>query len=108
VKGANGIHLVAAEVSDSENNIIALINAIRSFLTELDDTYLKVFLADWPTANFRTRSIVPHTLPVLSWMPEAVNAAGKKGEFIVKKLASLANQITWGQTYSADAIFPFG
>jgi hypothetical protein len=106
VKGANGIHLVAVEVSDSENNIIALINAIRSFLTELDDTYLKVFLADWPTANFRTRSIVPHTLPVLSWMPEAVNAAGKKGEFIVKMLASVANQITWGQTYSADDFGP--
>jgi hypothetical protein len=33
-------------------------------------------------------------------MPAAVKAAGKKTEVIVKMLASLANHIAWGQTYS--------
>jgi hypothetical protein len=102
VKDANGIHFVAAEISDSGNNIIALIYAIRSFLAELDDTHLNTFLADWPSDNCRVRPIAPHALPVLSWMPETVKAAGKKGEFIVNMLASLANQIAWGQTYSAE------
>ncbi len=83
-------------------NIISLINAIRSFLAELDDTHLNIFLADWPPENCRLRPVAPHALPVLAWMPETVRAVDKKGEFIVKKLASLANQITWGQTYTAE------
>ena len=89
-------------MSDFANNIFVLINAIRSFIEELDDTHLNTFLADWPPDNCRMRSIVPHALPVLAWMPETVRAADKKGEFIVNMLASLANQITWGQTYSAE------
>ena len=88
--------------SDSGNNIIALINAIRSFLAELDDTHLNTFLADWPLDNCRVRPVAPHALPVLTWMPAVVQTVGKKGAFIVNMLASLANQITWGQTYSAE------
>jgi hypothetical protein len=84
------------------NNIIALIIAIRDFLEGIKDVHLKTFLADWPAANCMTRSVLPHCLPVLSWMPEAVKAAGKKTEVIVKMLASLANHIAWGQTYSAE------
>jgi len=89
-------------VSDLAQNIIALINAIRSFLEELDNTHLNAFLADWPPAGFQTRSIVSQALPVLSWLPSAVMAAGKKEAFIVNKLASLANHMAWGQTYSAE------
>jgi hypothetical protein len=89
-------------MSDFTNNIFALINAIRSFLAELDDTHLNTFLADWPPGNCRVRWVAPHALPVLAWMPETVRAAGKKRAFIVNKLASLANQIAWGQTYSAE------
>jgi hypothetical protein len=85
-----------------ENNIIALVMAIRNFLKGLNDTHLNSFLADWPSANCETRVVVPHSLPVLSWMPAAVKAAGKNTEFIVKMLASLANHIAWGQTYSAE------
>jgi hypothetical protein len=84
----------------AENNIIALIIAIRDFLEGIKDVHLKTFLADWPAANCITRSVLPHCLPVLSWMPAAVKAAGKKNEVIVKMLASLANHIAWGQTYS--------
>jgi hypothetical protein len=89
-------------MSELNKNIIALINAIRSFLAELDDTHLNTFLADWPPDICRVRPVAPHALPVVAWMPETVRAAGKKGESIVNKLASLANQIAWGQTYSAE------
>jgi len=89
-------------MSDLAQKYIALINAIRSFLVELDDTHLNTFLADWPPDNCRVRSIVPHALPVLAWMPETVRAADKKGEVIVNMLASLAYQIAWGQTYSTE------
>jgi len=89
-------------VADLAQNIIAFINAIRGFLAELNDTHLNVFLADWPPANCRRRSIEPHGLPVLSWMPAAVQAAGNQGAFIVNQLAPLANQIAWGQTYSVE------
>jgi len=80
-------------------NIIALLDAIRSFLEDLDDTHLNAFLADWPPANFPTRSSAAHILPVVSWMPEVVKAAGNKEALIVEKLASLANHIARGQTY---------
>ena len=75
MKDKNGIRSVAAEMSDSGKNFIALLDAIRSFLEELDDTRLITFLADWPPANCRMRSVAPHALPVLSWLPEAVKAA---------------------------------
>jgi len=84
------------------NNLIALIIAIRDFLEGIKDAHLKTSLADWPPVNCMTRSVLPHCLPVLSWMPAAVKAADKKTEGIVKMLASLANHIAWGQTYSAE------
>ena len=102
MKDKNGICSVAAEMSDSGKNIIALINAIRSFLEELDDTHLITFLADWPPANCRARPVAPHALPVLSWLPEAVKAAGRNTGHLVNMLASLSNHIAWGQTYSAQ------
>ena len=86
---------------DLENNIIAFVIAIRNFLQGLNDARLNSFLASWPSLNYEIRSIVPRSLPVLSWMPAAVKAAGKQTELMVKMLASLANHLTWGQTYSA-------
>jgi hypothetical protein len=84
------------------NNIIALVIAIRNFFEGLNDPHLNCFLADWPPANCRTRSVEPQALPVLSWMPAAIAAPGKVAELIVNMLASLANHLTWGQTYSAE------
>jgi hypothetical protein len=88
-------------VSDLENKIIAFVIAMRNYLEGLNDTHLNALLADWPSANCKTRSVLPNSLPILSRMPAAVKAAGKNTEFIVKMLASLASHITWGQTYSA-------
>ena len=86
----------------AENNLIALVIAIRDFLEGIKDVHIESFLADWPSANCITRSVLPHGLPVLSWLPAAVKAAGKNTEGIVKMLAALANHIAWGQTYSAQ------
>ena len=86
----------------AENNLIAFIIAIREFLEGIKDVHIESFLADWPPANCITRSVLPHGLPVLSWLPAAVKAAGKNTEGIVKMLAALVNHIAWGQTYSAQ------
>jgi hypothetical protein len=87
--------------------VVALISAIRKFFEDLDNTHINSFLADWPPAKCRTRSVAPLVLPVLSWMPEAVAAAHQQAAFLVKMLASMANQIAWGQTYSTEN-FGFG
>jgi len=85
-----------------ENNIITLIITIRHFLEGLNNIHLKLFLTDWPSATCITRSVLPHRIPVLSYLPSAVKAAGKKTAIVAKMLASLKNQIAWGQTYSAQ------
>ena len=94
------------QVADLAQNIMALVDAIHGFLEKLNDAHLNVFLADWPSANCRRRPIEPQGLPVLSWMPAAVQAAGNPGAHIVSQLAFLANQIAWGQTYSAQDFGP--
>ncbi len=86
----------------TENNLIALLAAIRDFLGGIKDVHIESFLTDWPSAISITRPVLPHGLPVLSWLPAAVKAAGKNTEGIVKMLAILADHIAWGQTYSAQ------
>ena len=87
---------------DREDNILTFVTFIYSFLESLDDARLNSILVNWPSSNFKTRSIVPCLLPVLSWMPSAVKAAGQKTGFLVDMLASLTNDLAWGQTYSAQ------
>ena len=82
-------------------NILALIMAIRDFLEGLKDVRIESILVDWPSVICIMRSVLPQSLPVLSWMPAVVKAAGNNTEGIVKMLAALANHIAWGQTYSA-------
>ena len=86
---------------EAQNKILALVIAIRNYLEGLNDTHLNSFLADWPSANCKTRPVLPHSLPVFSWMPAAVKAVCKNTEGIVKLIAPQANHIAWGQTYSA-------
>jgi len=94
------------QVAGLAQNIMALVDTIHGFLEKLNDAHLNIFLADWPSADCRRRPIEPQGLPVLSWMPAAVQAAGYQGAHIVSQLASLANQIAWGQTYSAQDFGP--
>jgi len=89
-------------VVDAENNILTLVNFVRNFLESLDDARLNSFLANWPSSNFKTRSLIPYSLPVLSWMPDAVKAAGRQTKLLVNTLASKAIHLKWGQTYSAQ------
>jgi len=86
----------------AENNLIAFIIAIREFFEGIKDVHIERILADWPSANYITRSVLPHRLPVLSWLSATVKAAGKNTEGIVKMLTALADHIAWGQTYSAQ------
>jgi len=87
-------------VVDLQNKIIELATSIRAFLKSLNDSRLDSFLADWPSPQYRMRPVVACSLPILSWLPAAVKAADKQTELMVRMLASLANQLTWGQTYS--------
>jgi hypothetical protein len=89
-------------VANLENNIIALVSAIRNFIEGLDDTHPNLFLADWPSAHSISRSITKSSLPVLSCLPAAVKAAGQRTAFMAEMLASLAKNLFWGQTYSAE------
>lgn len=94
------------QVADLAKNIMALVNAVRSLYDELDDKRLNDFLADWPPADCRLQLAAPQGLPVLSWMPVVVAAADKKTANIVNQLAALANQLSWGQTYSEQDFGP--
>jgi len=84
-----------------EENFIALVIAVRQFLEDLKESRLKPFLSDGPSVKCMTPSISPNSLPVLSYLPAVVKAAGKKSETLVKMLVSLANSLAWDQTYSA-------
>ena len=81
---------------------VELITMVHGFLRDLGDVHINSFLAEWPADGTPTRSIVSNHRPVLSWMPEAVAAAHKKALFLMDKLASVADQIAWGQTYAVD------
>jgi hypothetical protein len=85
--------------------IFELTATVHGFLSDLGGVHINSFLAEWPAAGTPTRSIVPNNLPVLSWMPETVAAAPKKALFLGDMLASVADQIAWGQTY---AVADFG
>ena len=87
---------------DLENNILTLVTFIRNFLESLDNERLNSFLTDWPSSNFKTRSLIPCLLPVLSWLPSAIKATNQQTELLVNTLASLANDLAWGQTYSVQ------
>ena len=89
-------------VVDLKNHIIPFIDAIHDYFKSLNDSRLNSFLANWPSSNFKTRSLIPCSLPVLSWMPSAVKAAGRQTQCLVNTLASLANKLAWGQIYTAQ------
>ena len=84
------------------NNIIPLIIEIRDFLEGLNDIYLKQLLADWPSTKRVTRSVLPQSLSVLSYLPAVVKATTKKTETLVKRLTLMAHHMAWGQTYTAQ------
>ena len=81
---------------------VELITLVYGFFIGLDDVNINSFLADWPAARTPTRLIVCNTLPVLSWMHEALRATHRQAVPVVDTLSAVANQVAWGQTYSVD------
>jgi Dimethlysulfonioproprionate lyase len=86
------------------DNINALIRIIHNFLEGLEHTHIKPFLADWPSPESTTHAVLPCRLPVLSCLTALVEAAGKETAILVNRLASLANHMAWGQTYSLQDV----
>ena len=86
----------------AENTFTALIIEIHDFLKDLNAIHLEPFLKDWPSTICIARPVSENRLPVLSYLPAAVKATANKTELIAKMLATAANQITLGQTYSAQ------
>ena len=80
----------------------ALIHRVYAFLSDIHDQRLKSFLMDWPEKDMALREIAPRTLPVLAYMPQAVETAAAKTKGLVNTLAEMADRIAWGQTYSAE------
>ena len=87
-----------------DNKFVKLVDTTYDFLSSLNDDRLKPFLTDWPSTNTPVRSVAPNRLPVLTYMDQAVKTASAKTEGIVYLLASMADRIAWGQTYSEDDI----
>ncbi len=79
-----------------------LVITVQRFLKDLGGVHISSFLVDWPAAGAPTRPIVSSSLPVLFWMSAVVAATHKKAGFLVDMLASVADQLAWGQTYSVD------
>ena len=90
------------QVNYSVAKIVELVNDIYEYLICIDDIYLASFLADWPTRPFKTRTVSPRSLPVLSYLPELVTDGNGEIERTIKMLESLKEQLPWGQTYSSE------
>ena len=90
------------QVNYSVAKIVELVNDIYEYLICIDDIYLASFLADWPTRPFKTRTVSPRSLPVLSYLPELVTDGNGEIERTIKMLESLKEQRPWGQTYSSE------
>jgi len=70
----------------TEDTMLPLLIEIRNFLESLNGIHLKPFLANWPSTKCVMRSVLPHSLPVLSYLPAVVKATAKKTELLVNML----------------------
>lgn len=86
----------------SEVKAVELAATVHAFLNRLNDAQLEPFLAHWPSEPFRTRSIVPNPLPVVSFMHAVVHATNAEVAFIVNGFRSSTQYLQWGQTYVAE------
>jgi len=89
-------------MSNSEANAIELVDNVHTYLHGLNDAHLEPFLANWPSESFKTRTILPHPLPVVSCMPAVVQATNAEGAFIVNAFKASAPCLQWGQTYVTE------
>jgi hypothetical protein len=87
-------------MADSQIKTIKLVNKIYDYLIDLNENGLFPFLSDWPGKPFETRTVLPGTLPVVSFLPELAVHADEKAKTMVTMLENSAEHLFWGQTYS--------
>ncbi|MCB9079609.1 MAG: transcriptional regulator [Anaerolineaceae bacterium] len=90
----------------TKTKLFDLVEIIYDYLIGLDHHHLGPFLAKWPAKPFKTRMVSQQSLPVLSYLPELVAGAKAETETIVHLLVTLAEDLSWGQTYSLDDFGP--
>jgi hypothetical protein len=76
-----------------------LVELTRALLGSLPTAALGPFLADWPVSKER-RAVVPSSLPVLRWLPEAKTDAPAFSTALVGELCNSAPSLAWRQTYT--------
>ena len=75
---------------------------VREFLEGMPQLSLRDFLDDWPASNVTVHCFESNDLPVVSWMPAAVDNALPETARMMECLASAAGDLCWRQTYAAD------
>jgi Dimethlysulfonioproprionate lyase len=83
-----------------EAKAIELVDTLYDYLIDVNDIRLATFLAHWPSEPYKTRTVSPNTLPVLSYLPELVTEEDTAIAKITKMLATSMDSLGWGQTYS--------
>ena len=76
-----------------------LIAPLCQMLHSLAAPALTPFLSDWPRVGFE-RAIIPASLPVLRWLPEAARDAPRFSAAVVDALCRATPSLAWRQTYT--------
>lgn len=79
-----------------------LVDSIFDYLNGLDESIHRPFLANWPSKPFKTRTVFPNTLPVVSYLAGIHVNGDERAKEVVSALRSCADDLCWGQTYSAQ------
>lgn len=78
-----------------------LTRAVHSFLISLQNEGVDDFLAHWPNEIGETRPLTTNTLPIHQYLGDLETAVSPQTAPLVNQLVAKANQLHWGQTYSA-------
>lgn len=85
---------------DPDPGCVDLIARTHALLISLQAAALGPYLADWPVAGAR-RTVVPSTIPVLRWLPEAKADAPAVCLELVEQICRDAPWMAWRRTYTA-------
>lgn len=79
-----------------------LADAMRDLFVAADHTFARECLADWPTDARCDASPEHRSLPVLSFLDEALDTAPPTHASVIECLREVASGVTWNQTYTKD------
>lgn len=96
----------AAPRVHADSAIQALLEDARTFLGSIREPHLQSFMNEWPESKRRPelRAVVPSSLPVLRWLPEARRQAPPVTAGLVDDVMHAAPSLAWRQTYDANQI----